>query len=113
MSPMLLSWVMLAIAILSEVAGSTCLMLSRQFTRPLPSIGAAVLYVVAFYFLSLSLRHISLGIAYGVWAGCGVVLTAVIGLVVFRQALDAAALIGLGLIIAGVLVINLFSRVGH
>ena len=69
--------------------------------------------MAAFYFLSLTLRTLPVGIAYAIWAGLGIVLISIVGWVVFRQALDLPAVIGMGLIIAGVVIINAFSRVGH
>lgn len=111
---MLQAWLTLSVAIVAEVAGSTMLMKTEQFTKPLPSIATVCLYALAFYCLSLALRHIPLGIAYGVWAGVGIVLTAMIGAVVFRQALDLAAIAGIGFIVVGVVLINAVSEsAGH
>lgn len=110
---MLKAWLVLAVAIVAEVAGSTMLMKAQQFTRLWPSIGTIVLYTVAFYCLSVALRHIPLGIAYGVWAGVGIVLTALIGATVFRQTLDLAAIAGIGFIVVGVVLINAVSRAAH
>lgn len=105
-----MSYLYLAVAILSEVIGTSALKASEGFTRPLPSLVTAVAFAIAFYCLSLSLRTIPVGIAYAIWSGIGIVLISVIALVLFGQKLDAPALIGMGLILAGVLVINLFSR---
>ncbi|WP_022706309.1 DMT family transporter [Paracoccus zeaxanthinifaciens] len=107
------AWLILGVAIVAEVAGSTALMKSQQFTRLLPSLATVALYVLAFYCLSLALRHIPLGIAYGVWAGVGIVLTALIGVVLFRQALDLAAIVGIGFIVTGVVLINAVSGSAH
>lgn len=97
-----------------EVIGTSLLQRSEQFTRAAPTIGMALCYLGSFYLLSLSLRVLPLGIAYAIWSALGIVLVAMIGLVVFGQKLDLPAVIGLGLIVAGVVVINLFSRsVGH
>lgn len=104
------AWLYLAIAITAEVIATTALNASQGFSRLLPSVVVVVGYCVAFWCLGLSLRTIPVGIAYAVWAGVGIVLIALIGWILFRQALDAAALVGMGLILAGVLVINLFSR---
>nr|WP_245587968.1 multidrug efflux SMR transporter [Carnimonas nigrificans] len=104
-----MSWVVLSIAIIAEVAGSTLLMKTEQFTRLIPTVGTLLLYGIAFYCLSLSLRHIPLGIAYSVWAGVGIVLTVISGVVIFQQRLDIAAVVGVSLIIIGVMVINLLS----
>ena len=83
---------------------------SQQFTRPLPTIIMAFSYLGAFYFLSLVLRTMPVGIAYAIWSGLGIIMISLIGLVVFKQKLDVAALLGLGLIIAGIIVVNVFSK---
>lgn len=105
-----MSYLYLALAIVSEVIGTSALKASEGFTRPLPSLLTAVTFVIAFYCLSLSLRTIPVGIAYAIWSGIGIVLISVIALVLFGQKLDIPALVGMGLILAGVLVINLFSK---
>ncbi|RJE82128.1 SMR family transporter [Paracoccus onubensis] len=111
---LLLPYIALLVAIVLEVVGTSLLQLSAQFTRPLPTIGMAICYLLSFYLLSVSLKVLPLGIAYAVWSGVGIVLVAMIGLVVFGQRLDLPAVIGLGLIVLGVLVVNLFSKtVGH
>ena len=110
----LITWAALLGAIALEVAGTTLLQASQQFTRPWPTAGMAVCYGLAFYLLSIALRQMPVGIAYAIWSGLGVVLISVIGAVVFRQRLDPPAIAGLAMIVGGVLVINLFSRtVGH
>ncbi|WFU07924.1 SMR family transporter [Rhizobium sp. CB3090] len=103
-------YAMLLVAIVLEVIGTTALQMSQQFTRLGPSIVLVLCYVAAFYFLSLTLRVIPVGIAYAIWSALGIVLISAVGLVFFRQKLDLAAVIGLLLIIAGVLVVNLFSK---
>jgi small multidrug resistance pump len=105
-----MGYVYLGIAIVAEVIGTSTLKASDGFTRFLPSFVTIVTYACAFYFLSLTLRTIPVGIAYAIWSGIGTVLIALIGLFWFRQPLDLAAVIGLGLIIAGVAVVNAFSR---
>lgn len=104
------NFIFLAAAILCETLGTTSLKLSEQFTKPLPAIATFVAYVLAFYFLSLSLKSIPIGIAYGIWAGVGIVLVTIIGTIFFKQIPDFAAIIGIVLIISGVIVINLFSK---
>lgn len=104
------SYVFLALAIIAEVTGTTALNMSQQFTKPVPSVVTVLAYAAAFYLLSLSLRTIPIGVAYAVWSGVGIVLIAVIGAVAFRQVPDLPAVIGMVLIIAGVLIINLMSR---
>ena len=96
-------------AILLEVIGTTCLQRSQQFTQIVPTVLMGLCYAGSFYFLSLVLRSMPLGIAYAVWSGLGIVLVSLIGLVVFGQKLDLPAIVGLGLIIAGVVIVNLFS----
>lgn len=100
----------LAGAIISEVIGTSALKASDQFTRLVPSLITVAAFVCAFYCLSVTLRTIPVGIAYAIWSGIGIVLISVIALVLFGQTLDMPALIGMALIIAGVVVINLFSR---
>jgi len=104
------AWAYLGVAILAEVMATSALTASAGFTRLLPSIGVVAGYGLAFWFLSLSLKSIPVGIAYAVWSGVGIVLISLIGWIVFRQSLDAAALLGMALIVSGVLVINVFSR---
>ena len=104
------AWSYLAIAIVAEVIATSALTASAGFTRPGPSIIVVIGYGLAFWFLSLSLRSIPVGIAYAVWSGVGIVLISLIGWLWFRQSLDIAAVAGMGLIVAGVAVINLFSR---
>lgn len=104
----------LVLAIGLEVVGTSLLQRSAQFTRLWPTVGMALCYLVSFYLLSLSLRVLPLGVAYAIWSALGIVLVAVIGLLVFGQRLDLPAVIGLGLIVAGVIVVNLFSNtIGH
>lgn len=111
---MLATYVYLGIAIVAEVCATSALKASQNFTRLGPSIVTVLGYVIAFYFLSLTLRTMPTGIAYAIWSGVGIVLISAVSWVWFKQALDLPALIGLGLIIAGVIVVNVFSKsVGH
>ena len=103
-------WIYLGIAIVSEVIGTSALNASAGFSRPLPSLIVVVGYAVAFYCLSLALTSIPVGIAYAIWSGVGVALIALVGWAIFGQALDAPAIIGIALIVAGVVVLNVFSR---
>ena len=109
MSASLTSFLYLGLAIVMETMATSLLVLSEQFTRPLPTAGMAVGYLASFYLLSLALRTIPIGVAYAIWSGLGIVLISGIGFFVLKQHLDAAAYVGIGLIIAGVLVIRLFS----
>lgn len=107
-----MQWVYLFIAIVSEVIATSALKATEGFSRLLPSITVVVGYALAFYFLSLTLRFIPLGIAYAIWSGVGVALVTLIGWIVYQQDLDLTAVVGIGLIIAGVVVINCSSRTG-
>ena len=108
MSPV--TWAALLGAIGLEVAGTTLLQKSEQFSRLWPTLGMAVCYLAAFYLLSLALKQMPVGIAYAIWSGLGVVAISLIGVVLFRQKLDLPAVVGLAMIVGGVVVINLFSR---
>lgn len=105
-------WVFLATAIVAEVVATSALKASEGFSKPLPSLAVVAGYAVAFYFLSLTLKTIPVGVAYAIWSGLGVVLIALVGWLAFGQRLDLPALAGMALIVAGVLVMNLFSRAG-
>lgn len=102
-------WFLLGIAILFETIGTTALKASQAFTRPWPSALVVVAYGLSFYLLAKVLLYIPVGVAYAIWSGLGVVLIALIGWLVFAQRLDAPAVIGLGMIIAGIAIINIFS----
>jgi small multidrug resistance pump len=104
-----MSYLYLAIAIVAEVIGTSALKAAHGFTRLVPSLVVVAGYGVAFYCLSLALKTIPVGVAYAIWSGAGVVLITLIGWLVFRQRLDAPALLGIALIVAGVAVIQLFS----
>ncbi len=107
-------WLALAIAIVAEVIGTTALKASNEFTRLVPSLIVVAGYGTAFYFMAVSMRVLPVGIMYAIWSGMGIVLVSIIGWVVYRQVLDVPAMIGMGLIIAGAIVINVFSKtVGH
>ncbi|HEU0220712.1 MAG TPA: SMR family transporter [Paracoccaceae bacterium] len=100
----------LAAAIVAEMVGTALLQKSEQFTRILPTLAMIACYTASFYFLAQALRAVPLGIAYAIWGGVGIVLVALIGVLVFRQAMDWAAILGIGLIVAGVVVLNGFSQ---
>ncbi len=106
------AWLSLALAIVAEVIGTSALKAADGFSRFWPSLIVVAGYGAAFYFLSLTLRQVPVGIAYAVWSGVGIVLITMIGVLVFRQKIDLAGIVGIALIIAGVLVLNLLSRSG-
>lgn len=109
-----MNWIYLAIAIACEVLATSALKATEGFTRWKPSVLVAVGYALAFYFLSLTLRSLPIGVVYAIWSGVGVVLVSVLGWFLYRQTLDTAALVGIGLIVAGVMVLHLFSKAaGH
>jgi len=95
---------------LFETVGTSALKSSEQFTKLTPTLITLFAYIVAFYFLGLTLKTVPVGIAYAIWSGIGIVLISIIGFVVFKQNLDLPAILGLLLIIAGVIVINIFSK---
>lgn len=102
------TYLVLLIAIVAEVIATSALRASAQFTRPLPTVLVVIGYAVAIYLLSVAVRSMPTGVVYALWSGLGVVLVSVIGLFL-GQKLDLPAVLGIGLILAGVLVINLFS----
>jgi small multidrug resistance pump len=104
------SWIYLLVAIVAEVIATSALKASAGFTRSVPSTIVVVGYGVAFYFLARALETVPVGVAYAIWSGVGIVLITVIAWLVYGQALDLAAIVGLALIIAGVVVLNLFSK---
>ena len=110
MKPIIAAYGALGIAIVLEVIGTTMLQKSEQFTRLFPTLAMAVCYLSAFYFLSIVLKTMPVGLAYAIWSGLGIVLISIIGYVTFGQKLDLAALIGLGFIILGVVIVNGFSK---
>lgn len=105
-----MNWLYLAIAIVAEVIATSALKASEGFTRTVPSTLVVVGYGIAFYMLSLTLRTIPMGVVYAIWSGAGIVLITLVGYFLFKQRLDLPALVGIGLIVAGVLVMQLFSK---
>jgi small multidrug resistance pump len=97
-------------AIVSEVIATTALKLSDDFTKPIPGIVVVLGYGAAFYLLALCLRTIPVGVAYAIWSGVGIVLVAAAGVIIWREPMDLARVIGTLLIIAGIVIINLFSK---
>lgn len=104
------AWGYLALAILAEVIATSALKAANGFSQLVPSLVVIAGYGTAFYCLGLALRSVPLGIAYAIWSGAGTALIALIGIVLYKQKLDPAAMLGIGLIVAGVLVLNLFSK---
>ena len=106
-----MGYVYLSIAIIAEVIATSALKASGEFTRLVPSTVVVIGYVIAFYSLTFVLRTIPLGVAYAIWSGVGIALVSIVGFVMYRQVLDWPAILGIGLIIAGVVVINTYSSV--
>lgn len=104
------SYLFLLLAIVLETLATNFLKMSEQFTRPLYSVLTIIGYAASFYLLSLVLKNIPLGIAYAIWSGVGIVIVAISGVAIHKQPLDLPAILGIALIIAGVVVINLFSH---
>lgn len=103
-------WLALAIAIVSEVAGTSALKASDGFTRWAPSLVVVTGYASAFYFMSLSIKTIPVAVTYAVWSGVGIALITLVAWLIYGQVLDRGALAGIALIVAGVVVLNLFSK---
>ena len=107
-------YLILLLAIICEVVATSALKQTEQFTRLVPSLITLAGYAGAFYFLSMVLRNIPLGIAYAIWSGAGIVLVALVGWLVFKLHLDIPAIVGICMILGGVVIINLFSEsAGH
>ena len=104
------SWIFLFTAIAFEVVATSSLKASDGFSRLWPSMVVIICYAISFYCLSLTLKTIPVGVAYAIWSGVGIALIALVGWFLFNQSLDAAAIVGMGLIIAGVMVIKFFSE---
>lgn len=102
-------YIYLITAILAETIGTTALQASQQFSKFWPSVIVVIAYAAAFYLLSLSLKYFPVGIAYAIWSGLGIVFIGIIGFLAFGQRLDWPAIAGMGMILCGILIINLFS----
>ena len=105
-----LHYLYLMVAVMAETIGTTALQASQQFTKPLPSLIVVLGYGFAFYFMSLTLKFMPVGLVYAIWSGLGILFIAIIGFVVFGQKLDLPAIAGMGLILSGIVVIHLFSN---
>jgi len=104
------AYLYLAIAIISEVIGTSALKASEEFSKLVPSAIVVIGYVAAFYFMTLTLRTIPLGVTYAIWSGMGIVLISIAGIFLYKQIPDTPAIIGMALIVSGVVVIHLFSK---
>ena len=102
-------YIYLFAAVLAETIGTSALQASAQFTRLWPSVLVVVAYAISFYLLGLTLKYMPVGIMYAIWSGLGIVFIALIGWIIFRQSLDLAAVVGISMIIAGIIVIQIFS----
>ena len=105
-----MTYIYFAAAIVSEVVATSALKASEQFTKLTPSLIVIIGYCISFYLLTLVLRTIPVGITYAIWAGVGIVLVALVGAILYKQIPDIPAVIGMGLIIAGVVIINVYSK---
>ena len=105
-----MAYVYLAIAVIAEVAATSALKASEEFTKLIPSCIVVMGYGVAFYLMTLILRTIPIGITYAMWSGLGIVLVALVGIILYQEVPDVPAVLGMGLIIAGVVIINVFSK---
>lgn len=104
------TFVILFFAILSEVIATSSLKYSEGFTKPIPSVVVAVGYGLSFYLLSIALKTMPIGVAYAIWSGVGLVLTVIAGIILWRETLDWARVTGIILILAGIVLINVFSK---
>jgi small multidrug resistance pump len=107
-------WLALAIAIVAEVIATSTMKATNEFTRFWPSVVVILGYGTGFYFMTISMRVLPIGIMYALWSGVGILVVSIMGWVIYRQALDIPAIIGMSFIIAGVVVINVYSKsIGH
>ena len=104
-----MTYIYLALAIVTEVIGTSFLKATDEFTKLTPSVIVVVCYLLSFWLLTLTLREMTVGVVYAIWSGLGIVLVAGVAAVYYKQTPDLAAVIGMALIIIGVLVIHLFS----
>ncbi|WPU64333.1 SMR family transporter [Peredibacter starrii] len=107
-----MNYILLAVAVIFEVIGTSLLKTTEGFTKVLPSIALLGCYSMAFYLMSIVVKTIPVGIVYATWSAGGIVLVSAISYFIFKQSLDLTAILGLGLIIAGVIIINVFSKAG-
>jgi small multidrug resistance pump len=105
-----MSYFYLALAIAAEVAGTSLLKATEEFTKLLPTTFLIIFYAMSFWLMTLALRDLPLGVVYAVWSGLGIVLVAIIGALVYKEMPDLGSIIGMALIISGVVVMHLFSK---
>lgn len=105
------TFIILFFAILSEVIATSSLKFSEGFTKPIPSVIVAIGYGLSFYLLSIALKSMPIGVAYAIWSGIGLILTVIAGIVLWKETLDWARVLGIILILAGIVLINVFSKV--
>ncbi len=106
---MRMAYIYLTIAVICEVIATSSLKATHEFTRLVPTLVVITGYLAAFYFLTLSLKTLTIGVTYAIWSGLGIVLIAIFGYIIYREMLDIPAIIGIVLILAGIVVINIFS----
>ena len=106
-----MAYVYLLVAVISEVIGTMLLPVSENFTKPIPTIGLTIAYILAFYFITFALKSIPIAIVYATWAGLGVFLISILGYFVYEQALQWQSILGLILIVIGVVIVNTFAQV--
>ena len=104
------TFIILFFAILSEVIATSSLKLSNGFTKPIPSVVVVIGYSASFYLLSLALKVMPVGVAYAIWSGVGLILTVIAGMIIWRETLDWARVVGIVLILAGIIFINVVSK---
>lgn len=112
MNPNIVSWIALAGAIVFEIVGTTFLSRSEHITKLTPTLAAIFFYGCSFYLLAQALRTLPLGVAYAIWGGLGIVLTAAVSVVYLKQRLDGITMVGIGFIVVGVVIVNAFSKTG-
>jgi len=105
-----MTYIYFAAAIVSEVIATSSLQASEQFTKLIPSMMVVIGYCISFYLVTLVLKTIPIGITYAIWSGAGIVLVALVGAIIYKQIPDIPAVIGMGLIVAGVIIINVYSK---
>jgi len=110
MSPLLTAWLVLAASVMSEVAGTVALKHSAGFTKPLPAVLAGGCYVAAVWLMAVAMRQLEMGIAYAVWAAGGTAITVLIGILRYGEQLSIHKLAGVGLVLLGVIMLNLSGR---